>query len=54
MSSFRLGPTERLAVDDSYTGEISRVALQAGGALEAYTGTIQELRLEKGMEPVIA
>ena len=37
-----------LAVDDSYTGEISRVELQTGGALEAYTGTIQELLLEKG------
>ena len=37
-----------LAVEDSYTGEISRVELQAGGALEAYTGTIQELFLGKG------
>ena len=37
-----------LAVDDSYTGEISRVELQTGGALEAYTGTIQELLLGKG------
>ena len=37
-----------LAVDNSYTGEISRVELQAGGALEAYTGTIQELLLGKG------
>ncbi len=36
-----------LAVEDSYTGEISRVELQAGGALEAYTGTIQELLLGK-------
>ena len=36
-----------LAVDDSYTGEISRVELQTGGALEAYTGTIQELLLGK-------
>ncbi|MEI3164351.1 MAG: S-layer homology domain-containing protein [Lachnospiraceae bacterium] len=45
---FSVGSNGTLAVDDSYTGEISRVALQAGGALEAYTGTIQELRLEKG------
>ena len=37
-----------LSVDNSYTGEISRVELQAGGALEAYTGTIQELLLGKG------
>ena len=37
-----------LAVDDSYTCDISYVALRTGGALEAYTGTIQELRLEKG------
>ena len=37
-----------LAVDDSYTGKISRVELQTGGALEAYTGTIQELLLGKG------
>ncbi len=37
-----------LAVDDSYTGDISYVALYTGGTLEAYTGTIQELRLEKG------
>ena len=36
-----------LAVDDSYTGDISYVALHTGGTLEAYTGTIQELRLEK-------
>ena len=36
-----------LAVDDSYTGDISYVALYTGGTLEAYTGTIQELRLEK-------
>ncbi len=45
---FSVGSNGTLAVDDSYTGEISRVALQAGGALEAYTGTIQELCLEKG------
>lgn len=37
-----------LAVDDSYTGDISCVELWAGGALEAYTGTIQELLLGKG------
>ena len=37
-----------LAVDDSYTGKISRVELQTGGALEAYTGTIQELLLGEG------
>lgn len=45
---FSVGVTGTLAVDDSYTGEISRVELQAGGALEAYTGTIQELLLGKG------
>ena len=37
-----------LAVDDSYIGDISYVALRTGGTLEAYTGTIKELRLEKG------
>ena len=37
-----------LAVDDSYTGDISCVELWPGGALEAYTGTIQELLLGKG------
>ena len=37
-----------LAVDDSYTGDISYVELRTGGALEAYTGTIQELLLGKG------
>lgn len=36
-----------LAVDDSYTGDISCVELWLGGALEAYTGTIQELLLGK-------
>ena len=36
-----------LAVDDSYTGDISCVELWLGGALETYTGTIQELLLEK-------
>ena len=37
-----------LAVDDSYTGDISCVELWASGALEAYTGTIQELLLGTG------
>lgn len=36
-----------LEVDDSYTGDISCVELWPGGALEAYTGTIQELLLGK-------
>ena len=34
-----------LAVDDSYTGEISRVELQAGGALKRFGGEIGELVL---------
>ena len=34
-----------LAVDDSYTGKISRVELQAGGALERFGGEIGELAL---------
>ena len=34
-----------LAVGDSYTGEISRVELQAGGALERFGGEIGELVL---------
>ena len=34
-----------LAVGDSYTGEISRVELQAGGALERFGGKIGELAL---------
>ena len=34
-----------LAVDDSYTGEISRVELQAGGTLERFGGEIAELVL---------
>ena len=34
-----------LAVGDSYTGEISRVELQAGGALERFGGKIGELVL---------
>lgn len=45
---FRVSSDGTLAVDNSYTGEISRVELQAGGALEAYTGTIQELLLGNG------
>ena len=45
---FSVGSNGTLVVDNSYTGEISRVELQAGGALEAYTGTIQELLLGKG------
>ena len=34
-----------LAVDNSYTGKISRVELQAGGALERFGGEIGELVL---------
>ena len=34
-----------LAVDNSYTGKISRVELQAGGALERFGGKIGELAL---------
>ena len=34
-----------LAVDDSYTGKISRVELQAGGTLECFGGKIGELVL---------
>ena len=45
---FSVGSNGTLAVDNSYTGEISRVELLAGGTLEAYTGTIQELLLGKG------
>ena len=45
---FLVASNGTLAVDDSYTGDISCVELWPGGALEAYTGTIQELRLEKG------
>ena len=45
---FRVSSNGTLAVDNSYTSEISRVELQAGGALEAYTGTIQELLLGNG------
>ena len=45
---FLVASSGTLAVDDSYTGDISCVELWAGGALEAYTGTIQELLLGKG------
>ena len=42
---FSVGSNGALAVDDSYTGEISRVELQAGGALERFGGKIGELVL---------
>ena len=42
---FSVGSNGTLAVDDSYTGEISRVELQAGGALERFGGKIGELAL---------
>lgn len=42
---FSVGSNGTLAVDDSYTGEISRVELQAGGALERFGGEIGELVL---------
>ena len=45
---FLVNSNGTLAVDDSYTGDIPCVELWAGGALEAYTGTIQELLLGKG------
>ena len=45
---FLVNSNGTLAVEDSYTGDISCVELWAGGALEAYTGTIQELLLGKG------
>ena len=45
---FLVNSNGTLAVDDSYTGDISCVELWLGGALEAYTGTIQELLLGKG------
>ena len=38
-----------LAVDDSYTGKISRVELQAGGTLERFGGEIAELVLSNEM-----
>ena len=42
---FSVGSNGTLAVDDSYTGEISRVELQASGALERFGGEIGELVL---------
>lgn len=42
---FSVNSNGTLAVDDSYTGEISRVELQAGGALERFGGKIGELVL---------
>ena len=45
---FQVASSGTLAVDDSYTGKISCVELWAGGVLEAYTGTIQELLLGTG------
>ena len=42
---FSVDSNGTLAVDDSYTGEISRVELQAGGALERFGGKIGELVL---------
>ena len=42
---FSVGSNGTLAVDDSYTGEISRVELQAGGTLERFGGKIGELVL---------
>ena len=42
---FSVGSNGTLAVDDSYTGEISRVELQTGGALERFGGKIGELVL---------
>ena len=42
---FSVGSNGTLAVDNSYTGEISRVELQAGGALERFGGKIGELVL---------
>ena len=38
-----------LAVDNSYTGKISRVELQAGGALERFGGEIGELALSNAL-----
>lgn len=43
--TFYVSSNGTLAVDDSYTGEISRVELQAGGALERFGGKIGELVL---------
>ena len=42
---FSVNSNGTLAVDDSYTGEISRVELQAGGTLERFGGKIGELVL---------
>ena len=42
---FSVGSNGTLAVGDSYTGKISRVELQAGGALERFGGEIGELVL---------
>ena len=42
---FSVGSNGTLAVGDSYTGKISRVELQAGGALERFGGKIGELVL---------
>ena len=43
--TFYVSSNGTLAVDNSYTGEISRVELQAGGALERFGGKIGELVL---------
>ena len=43
--TFYVSSNGTLAVGDSYTGEISRVELQAGGALERFGGKIGELVL---------
>ena len=43
--TFYVSSNGTLTVDNSYTGEISRVELQAGGALERFGGEIGELVL---------
>lgn len=43
--TFYVSSNGTLAVDNSYTGDISRVELQAGGALERFGGKIGELAL---------
>ena len=43
--TFYVSSNGTLAVDDSYTGKISRVELQAGGTLERFGGKIGELVL---------
>jgi predicted outer membrane repeat protein len=43
--TFYVSSNGTLTVDNSYTGEISRVELQAGGALERFGGKIGELAL---------